>query len=352
MKKLGYTNKIKNLIPPTINKAELGRITAEHKERYILQSTEGNFNAEITGNLRFSAESRADFPAVGDWVRFTKMDEENAIILEVFPRFSLLERQAVGKYGEIQIIASNIDHAFLVQAVGHDFNLKRLERYLTICHSAKIKPIIVLTKIDLITEDHSKKFVNQISERVKKVPIIAVTNEKLNGYKQLEKIMEPFKTYCFLGSSGVGKSTIVNHLKGEQVLKTNTISSSTNKGKHTTSHRELFVLPNKSIVIDTPGMREIGITDQTGGIETTYDQINELANQCRFNDCTHTNEAGCAVLEAIDAGDLSEEVVENFHKLRREQEHFSSTIQEKRQRDREFGKMVRTVKDHKKRYKY
>ena len=352
MKKLGYTTKIKDLIPSSVNKAELGRITAEHKERYILQSTEGSFNAEITGNLRFSAESRADFPATGDWVKFTKMDRENAIILEVFPRFSLLERQAVGKYGEIQIIASNIDYAFLVQAVGHDFNLKRLERYLTICHSAKIKPIIVLTKIDLITEDHSKRFVKQISERVYNVSVITVTSEKLNGYKQLEEIMKPYRTYCFLGSSGVGKSTIVNHLMGEPLLKTNTISSSTNKGKHTTSHRELFVLPNQSIVIDTPGMREVGITDQAGGIETTYDQINELATQCRFNDCTHTNEAGCAVLEAMDEGDLSEEVLENFHKLRREQEHFSSTVKEKRQRDKEFGKMVKTVKEHKKKYKF
>lgn len=352
MKQLGYTNKIQNLIPNDINESELGRIIVEHKERYILQSFEGTFNAEITGNLRFTAESRADFPAVGDWVRYMKMDEQNVVILEIFPRFSVLERQAVGKLAEVQIIASNIDCAFLVQAVGHDFNLKRLERYLTICYSANIDPIIILTKIDLIVEDEIKNLLDQISDRIKNVPVIALSSETKDGYKQLETQMEAYSTYCFIGSSGVGKSTIVNQLKKEVVLKTKEISFSTNKGRHTTSHRELFVLPNKSIVIDTPGMREVGITDQSQGIEITYDQINELANECRFSDCTHNNERGCAVLEAIESGDLSEEVYANYQKLKREQEHFSSTVHEKRQRDKEFGKMIKTVLNQKKRNKY
>ncbi|MDB4582565.1 ribosome small subunit-dependent GTPase A [Draconibacterium sp.] len=352
MKTLGYANKIKELIPSEINEAELGRIIVEHKERYILQSTEGTFNAEITGNLRFTAESRADFPAVGDWVRFIRMDEQNAVILEIFPRFSMLERQAVGKHGEIQIIATNIDYAFIVQAVGHDFNLKRLERYLTICHSAKIKPILILTKIDLIPVNEVENLIHQISERIKNVPLIALSNKTKVGYKQLNELMEASKTYCFIGSSGVGKSTIVNHLKDEQVLETNEISSSTNKGKHTTSHRELFVLPNKSIVIDTPGMREVGITDQSQGIELTYDQINELANQCRFSNCMHINEADCAVLEALENGELSEEVYENYQKLKREQEHFSSTVLEKRQRDKEFGKMIKAVQNERKRFRF
>lgn len=353
MKELGFTDKISALISTgNINENELGRIIVEHKERYFLQTIDRTYNAEITGNLRFTAESRADFPAVGDWVRFTRMDEQNAVILEIFPRYSVLERQAVGKHGEIQIIASNIDCAFLVQSVGHDFNLKRMERYLTICHSANIQPIIILTKIDLIPVSEVENLINQISERIKDVNVIALSNETKAGYKQLNELMEAYKTYCFIGSSGVGKSTIVNHLKNKQVLKTKEISSSTNKGRHTTSHRELFVLPNKSIVIDTPGMREVGLTDQTQGIEITYDQINELAKQCRFGDCTHTNETGCAVLKAIEEGNLPEEVYENYQKLKREQDHFSSTVHEKRQRDKDFGKMIKTVLNERKKLKF
>lgn len=352
MKDFGFSKKVKELIPEDINEAELGRIIVEHKERYVLQSSEGVFNAEITGNIRFTAESRADFPAVGDWVRFMKMDDENAIIVELFPRYSVLERQAVGKTGETQIIASNIDCAFLVQAVGHDFNLKRLERYLTLCNSAKIAPVIILTKIDLISEQEVKSIVEQIADRIKNIPIIEISSETQAGYLELETLMQAQLTYCFIGSSGVGKSTIVNQLKNKQVLKTNTISSSTNKGRHTTSHRELFVLPNGSIVIDTPGMREVGVTDESQGIELTYEQISELAQQCKFGDCTHTNEAYCAVLDAIETGMLSEDVYENYQKLKREQEHFSSTIYEKRQRDKDFGKMIKSVLNEKKRNKY
>lgn len=351
MKELGLTHKVELLIPSELNMSELGRIVVEHKERYILQSTEGIFNAEITGNLRFSAQSRADFPAVGDWVRFMKMDDQNAIIVEIVPRYSVLERQAVGKTGEVQIIASNIDCAFVVQAVGHDFNLKRLERYLTICYAANIQPIIVLTKIDLAPKNEVELILNQISERISEVEIVAISSETKVGYHQLEAQMETYKTYCFIGSSGVGKSTIINHLKNEEVLKTNELSRSTNKGRHTTSHRELFVLPNKSIVIDTPGMRELGVTEQSEGIKITYDEIVELAQKCKYSNCTHTNEIDCAILDAINEGSLSADVYENYQKLKREQEHFSSTVHEKRQKDKAFGKMIKTVLSEKKKFK-
>lgn len=353
MKHLGYTEKISKLIKSEDSDSfEVGRVIVEHKERYIVQSNHGTFNAEITGNLRFTAESRADFPAVGDWVRFTKMDEQNVIILETYPRFSILERKAVGKHGEIQIIATNIDSAFIVQSVGHDFNLKRIERYLIICNNSKIEPIIILTKIDLIEPARVEQLKNKIAQRIKNVIIIPLSNETNAGYEELIKIMVPYHTYCFLGSSGVGKSTIVNHLKGENVLKTKSISSSTSKGKHTTSHRELFILPNKSIVIDTPGMREVGITEQSDGIELTYDQIDNLSNHCRYKDCAHIDETGCAVLEAIEKGELAEEVYFNYQKLKREQDHFSSTVHEKRKKGKEFGKMVKAVKSEKKRLKY
>ncbi|MDF9798166.1 ribosome biogenesis GTPase [Catalinimonas alkaloidigena] len=350
---LGYEGKIATLITADAWEGfELARVIVEHKERYIVQTVQGTYHAEITGNLRFSASSRRDFPAVGDWVKVTPMDENSAVILEVFPRTSLLERQAVGKHGETQIIATNIDVAFIVQAVGHDYNLKRIERYMAICHASDIKPLIILTKIDLVQEEEVEKLVGQIKERIKHIQVIPLSNETQKGFDQLHAVMYPHKTYCFLGSSGVGKSTIINHLCGQEVLKTSLISSSTNKGRHTTSHRELMVLPNKSIVIDTPGMREVGMTDQAEGIEMTYDEIVELAEQCKFNDCTHTHEVGCAVLEAVNAGEISQDAYDNYLKLKREQSHFSSTLKEKRQKSKEQGKLYKAIQAEKRKHKY
>ncbi|MDX8339694.1 ribosome small subunit-dependent GTPase A [Draconibacterium sp. IB214405] len=331
--------------------AEIARVIAVHKERYVVQNDNAVFKAEITGNIRYTAQSSADFPTVGDWVRFTKMDDENAIILELFPRFSLLERQAVGKHGEIQLIASNVDVAFIVQSVGHDFNLNRLERYLAACNAGNINAVMVLSKTDLIPESECKELISEVNKRIKNIKTIALSNESEQGLDLLRNELKSYKTYCFLGSSGVGKSTIINHLLNREIMETQSISESTNKGRHTTSHRELFVLENKSVVIDTPGMRELGITDSSEALEVTFDDISELAQDCKFSDCTHNNEAGCAVIEAVESGELSEEAYENYMKLKREQEHFSSTVYEKRQRDKEFGKMIKSVLKEKKQSK-
>ena len=352
MESLGLNSKIKEQMDENIDLSEVARVVAEHKERYKIQTKEGIFNAEITGNLRFSAESRNDLPAVGDWVRIQKMDEQNAIIFQLYPRFSILERQAVGKSGETQIIAANIDHAFIVMAVGHDYNLNRLERYLIICRAGKINPIIVLSKTDLVSVDQKTALLDEIKNRVHDVKVITISNENLEGYTEFKKVFRPYETYCFVGSSGVGKSTIINHLKSDNAQKTSKISESTGKGKHTTTHRELIILPNKSIVIDTPGMRELGIADQSSGLEQTFDTILELAKDCRYGDCTHENETGCAVLEALANDSLSPEVYNNYIKLRKEQEHFESTVHEKRRKGREFGKMVKEVTRFKKDNKY
>ncbi len=264
MKELGFAGEMTKLISPDdLSGFELGRVITEHKERYLVQTDTGVFTAEITGNLRYSARSREDFPAVGDWVKLIVTDTETALIQGILPRISKLERQAVGKYGEIQIIATNIDHAFIVQSVGQDFNLKRMERYLTLCHSSGIKPLILLTKTDLISDEEVKNLVEVIRNRIKEIPVIPISSKTLSGFDELRRSLKEFKTYCFLGSSGVGKSSIVNQLSGVEIQKINSISSITNKGKHTTSHRELVILPNKSIVIDTPGMREVGMTDNT-----------------------------------------------------------------------------------------
>jgi len=326
----------------------VGRVVSEHKERYFVKTTEGDYEAEVIGNLRFSASSRSSFPAVGDWVAFSEYDESKVLIHSVFPRKSILERQSISQLGEKQIIAANIDVAFIVQAVDRDFNINRMERYLTICNASKVKPIIVLNKIDLIDDDELANLINAVQERVSQAEVLAISNLNQNGIDRLKERLEKGKTYCLLGSSGVGKSSLVNTLSGTQLMKTNAISASTNKGRHVTSHRELQVLETGGILIDNPGMREVGIADATDGLESTFATILEYAGHCRFADCTHIHEKGCAVLSAVENGEIDSDSYANFCKMEKEKMHFESNVQERRKKDKDFGKMIKNVKKHNK----
>lgn len=323
---------------------EIGRVIAEHKERYMVKTATDEFDSEVTGQLRFTAKSREDFPAVGDWVALMVADVDFAVIHSILPRFSLIKRQAVGQWGEIQVIAANIDVAFLVQAVDRDFNINRLERYLTICHSSGVEPIILLSKVDLIDEKQLSLIVESIKLRIQQVPLMAISNESQAGYEQLRGIIERGKTYCMLGSSGVGKSTLVNNLSGHQLMRTESISQSTQKGRHITSHRELFVLENGGILIDNPGMREVGLADASSGLAVAFDQIARLSQDCKFKDCTHLSETGCAVIEAVEKGEIDRTSYENYLKMKRENSHFESTLEERRKRDKVFGKMMKNYK--------
>lgn len=350
---LGYNDKLGKLrTENNLNDFDIGRVISEHKERYIVKTETGELEAEITGNLRFSSKSREDFPAVGDWVTMTIHDSDFSIIHSILPRFSVISRQAVGKFGEIQIIATNIDYALLVQAADRDFNVNRLERYLTICNSSKVSPIIVLSKIDLIDEHRTFELLEIIKARIKNVPIIAISNESKDGYTKINKIIKKGKTYCMLGSSGVGKSTLLNNLSGKSVMRTDNISQSTNKGRHVTSHRELIILENGGILVDNPGMREVGIVDSTSGLETTFDLIIRYSQNCKFKDCTHTNEKGCSVIEAVEKGEIDEASYENFIKMEKEKAHFDLSVVERRKKDKNFGKMIKNFKKdiHKNKY--
>jgi ribosome biogenesis GTPase len=330
----------------------VGRVTVEHRERYMVSSEEGEFDAELLGNLRYAAASKNDLPAVGDWVAISEYDEGKALIHAVFPRHTVLERQAVGKFGEKQIIATNIDYGIIVQSVNRDFSINRLERYLTLCHAAKIQPLIVVTKVDLISEAEQESLLGKIRSRIADVPVFAVSNETQAGIGALKNLVVKGKTYCLLGSSGVGKSSLINSLSGMERMKTGAISEGIDRGKHVTTHRELVPLVNGAVLIDNPGMREVGITDGKGGLENTFEKIYALAETCKFSDCTHTSEIGCAVLAALDSGELEEEVLEHFYKMENEQAHFTSTVLERKVRDKKFGKMVREVKKYKKKTKY
>lgn len=349
----GYTDKLeKYRIENNLKDFEVGRVISEHKERYIVKTENGEFDAEITGNMRFSAKNREDFPAVGDWVALTVYDSGFSIIHKILPRFSIISRQAVGHSGEIQIIAANIDYALLVQAVDRDFNINRLERYLTICYSSKVKPIIVLTKTDLINDQTKAEIIESIYQRINNIPVFAISNETQDGYEALKQVIEKGKTFCMLGSSGVGKSTLTNILSGRNVMKTDSISESTNKGRHVTSHRELIVLENGGILIDNPGMREVGIVDNARGLESAFDAIFRLSQSCRYKDCTHTSETGCSVIEAVEKGELDKSSYENFLKLEKEKIHFETSVLEKRKKDKEFGKMLKNYKKDIGRKKY
>ena len=350
---LGYNINLENYRKDQcLESFNVGRVVSEHKERYVVRTTENEYDAEIIGNLRFSAKNRSDFPAVGDWVAISEYDENKVLIHSVFPRKTIIERQAVGKQGEKQIIATNIDFAFIVQAVDRDFNINRIERYLTICNTSKVRPFIILNKIDLINDIVLTKMISEVEERIKQVPVIAISNETKKGIEKLKEWIVKGKTYCLLGSSGVGKSTLLNNLSGKQLMKTNSISTSTNKGRHVTSHRELIVLESGGILIDNPGMREVGIADSTSGIEMTFDEIIELSKNCKFNDCTHTDEIKCAVLEAVEKGEIGKASYENYLKMEREKEHFESTVAERRKKDKDFGKMIKNYKKDKKLNKY
>jgi ribosome biogenesis GTPase len=342
---LGYNDEIENLkIEGNLKDFTIGRVVSEHKEGYIVRTEKGEMKAEVTGNLRFSAKSRIDFPAVGDWVALTIHDADFSLIHKILPRSSIIARQAVDQFGEIQIIATNIDYAFLVQAADRDFNINRLERYLTICHAARVSPIIVLTKTDLIIEQETAELIDSIKQRIENIPVIAISNETQVGYEDLKKFIEKGKTYCMLGSSGVGKSTLLNNLSGQTIMKTEAISQSTNKGRHVTSHRELIVLDNGGMLIDNPGMREVGIVDAAHGLETTFEKIFDLAQHCRFKDCTHANEAGCAIIEAVNKGEITKVSYESYMKMEREKAHFESSVAERRKRDKDFGKMMKQYK--------
>lgn len=331
---------------------QFGRVIVEHKERYLIKSPEGEFEGEITGNMRFGAQSRMDFPAVGDWVAFQPFSHNTAIIHEILPRKTVLSRQAVGKYAEKQIIAANIDVAFIVQSVDQDFNINRLERYLSLCYAAEIEPQIILSKVDLISDTKLSEILSELKSRSIKIEPFLLNNNSITDIEKIKAHLQLAKTYCFIGSSGVGKSTLINNLTGANLLETSTISVSTGKGRHTTSYRQLVVLEQGAILIDTPGMREIGMIDDPSGLETTFEDISALAENCKFTDCSHTGEKGCAVLAALDNGVISQASLENYRKMQREQQRFTATIAEKRKKDRVQGKMYKTILQNKNKTKY
>ncbi len=349
---LGYNNVLKKYRDENdLNGFGIARVVIEHKDRYVVKNDLQEYEAELLGNLRFTAQNKRELPVVGDWVAISEYDENKAIIHHIYPRNSILERKAVDKIGQAQIIATNIDYGLIVQSVNKDFNINRLERYLSVCNVSKIAPIIVLSKIDLITAPQLSVLFNKIKERIKNVSIVPISNQSQIGIEVIKSQMIRGKTYCLLGSSGVGKSTLANSLKGEKLMNTREISKGSDKGKHVTTHRELIVL-DYGVLIDNPGMREIGLTDASNGLEITFDEIVELSMSCKFNDCSHTNEKGCAILEAIENEHIDLDAYANFKKMEKERVFFEATLQEKKKKNKNLGKLIRNTQKARRNNKY
>ena len=322
---------------------DTGRVIKEHKDRYSVKTNCSELDCELIGNLRYTIESNKELPAVGDWVAISEYDLGKGLIHAVLPRTTILERKAVGKKSQSQIIATNIDVGLIIQSINRDFSINRLERYLTICNSANINPVIILSKIDLIEEKEHDKLLTQVKERIKSVPIYSISNLNKVGIDDIKSILNKGKTYCLLGSSGVGKSTLINSLIGENIMETGEISQSIDRGKHVTTSRELIVFEH-GILIDNPGMREIGITDSSDGIELTFDEISDLSYSCKYNDCTHTNEDGCSVLNALENNQLSLETYENYLKMEKERMYFESSSLDRKKKGKDLGKIIKNMK--------
>lgn len=326
-----------------------GRVIAEHKEAYKVKCTEGEYLAKITGRQIYNATTRADFPAVGDWVAITRLDKERAVIQKILPRKTVLLKKHNDKQDE-QVIASNIDAALIVESPDKDYNLNRIERYFVMLDEAGIGRTIILNKIDLATEaelDHKKE---QLKNRFGGIDIILTSAITEQGLTELMNYISRGKTYCFLGSSGVGKSSLINKLLKTDAIKISEISEATGKGKHTTTSRGMYFLENGGIVIDNPGIRQVGVADTEAGIENVFDEITLLSNGCRYSDCSHIHEPGCAVMQAVKDGKLDKEMYQNFTKLKKENEFYEMSDFEKRKKDRKFGQFIKKAKDQLKDY--
>jgi ribosome biogenesis GTPase / thiamine phosphate phosphatase len=325
-----------------------GRVIAEHRERYLVQYKGGNVQAAVSGKIMFRADSKVDYPAVGDWVLLIPADAEMAVIDSVLPRKTALIRRLKGRQESAQVIAANLDTCFVVMSGGEDFSLNRMERYLAIIHEGGIEPVVLLNKCDLYSAEETEKCLSAIRERHPDLALLAVSAQSGSGMTELIKKLIPGKSYCFLGSSGVGKSTLINLLSGKERLQTRQLSASSGKGVHTTTFRELITLDNGSYLIDTPGLREVGLADADAGIEQTFADIAELAQNCRFRDCGHGSEPGCAVRAAVEDGHLSPAKLENYRRLKKESEHYQMEDYQRRRQERQFTNMVREYKRIKK----
>jgi ribosome biogenesis GTPase len=319
------------------------RVTAVDRARYLIRAEHDELSAELTGRFQFVAGSSIDLPCVGDWVCARRLDGgSRASIHGVLPRKSFLRRKTPGKDIDFQMIAANIDMAFVIQACHFDFNVRRLERYLVMVREGRIEPVLLLTKIDLLSARELELLIGEIGLAGIDAKVIAVSNVTGVGLDRVRELLFPGKTYCLLGSSGVGKTTLINRLSGDSGRETGEVSH-TGEGRHTTTRRQLIVLEGGALLIDMPGMRELGMLGVDEGLDEAFADVGQLARNCRFKDCRHAGEPGCAVRAAIERQELSEERLQDYLKLRNESAFHDLSYVERRKKDRDFGRFVHSA---------
>ncbi|WP_106495019.1 ribosome small subunit-dependent GTPase A [Lentibacillus sp. Marseille-P4043] len=332
-------------------KDKLARVIAVQKNSYRISDGEVEFFAHLSGKFLNLATNSIDLPAVGDWVEAQKLvDERKAVIHRVLPRKSQFVRQAAGLKTEGQIVSANMDLVFIVNSLNHDLNLRRMERYILATYESGASPVVVLTKLDESAPEEVIQITAQVEEVAIGVPIIAISSISGEGMEELMDYLPAQKTVALLGSSGVGKSTLVNKLFGEIVQETNDIREADSKGRHTTTHREMFILPNGALLIDTPGMRELQLWEGDSAIDTTFQDVEALALECRFTDCQHDTEPGCRVKEALKSGELADERFQSYVKLQRELA-FEKRKQDQKAQLEEKNKWKKVSKELKRKYK-
>lgn len=343
IKKYGFSEAFSNEIPKD-SLLEPARVLSQEKGFYRVAADKGEKLAELSGKFRFQAEASSEYPAVGDFVLVNWNESGSSAIIEsLLPRKSAFIRKAAGEPQQEQVVAANIDTVFLCMALNNDFNLRRLERYISIAWDSGASPVVVLTKSDLCDDLENKR--SEVSSIAFGVDILVTTSMEEDGYKELLPFISEGKTIAFIGSSGVGKSTLINRLLGKEYLKTNGLRND-DKGRHTTTRRELFLLPSGGMVIDTPGMREFGMWDNDTGIDRTFTDIEELAAQCKFRNCTHTNEPGCAIQKALTTGELETDRWQSYQKLKAENDYMEdreSYMIAKGKREKEISKLIKKM---------
>ena len=328
---------------------EVARVVSVRKDSYVVTKGDGEVFAECAGNLLYTASSPLDLPTTGDWIYADFYDDDSlAIIHGVVPRKTLLKRKKAGKPVDFQLLAANIDVAFIIQSVDYNLNLRRLERYLVMVNESKIIPVVLLSKCDLIAPDEVEEIMENVLSVAPQISLVAFSNLTGEHIDTIKSSLVPGDTYCLLGSSGVGKTTLLNSIIGSEQFETQSVSKKESKGRHTTTSRELVKLDNGAMLIDTPGLRELGNISVDSGIDETFSEILELAQYCKFGNCSHTSEKGCALLAAIEGGELAEQRYNNYMKMKNESAFHEMSYSEKRKKDKAFGKMVKAVLKSKK----
>lgn len=312
---------------------QMARVAVVERSQLTLLTTEGAQSLSINKSM----------PAmtVGDWI----LINPEGMFVRLLERMTWFSRKAAGTEGYRQLIAANIDTVFIVSSLNQDFNLNRIERYLALAHEAGVEPVIVLTKADLC--DQPDIYMNQVQALDAMLAVVALDARDAHSFQQLTPWIVAGQTVAFLGSSGVGKSTLVNTALGNPLQKTHSIREDDAKGRHTTTSRSMHLLPSGGVLLDTPGMRELQLADCEQGVDETFPDILELESRCRFSDCQHQSEPGCAVQEAIERGKLDQRRLNNYLKLKREQAFNSASLAERKANDKSFGKMVKSVMQEK-----